>query len=63
MKKWLVCLCLVLASLEVQAQKEKQDSLGMTVIKENPFTLVKNQNRSGTCWDFATVGFFEGEIL
>ena len=63
MKKWFVCLCLMLASLEVLAQKEKQDSLGMTVIKENPITSVKNQNRSGTCWDFATVGFFEGEIL
>ena len=63
MKKWFVCFCLVLTSLEVLAQNEKQDSLGMTVIKENPITSVKNQNRSGTCWDFATVGFFEGEIL
>ena len=63
MKKWVVCLCLVLASLEVLAQKEKEDSLGMTIIKENPITSVKNQSRSGTCWDYATVGFFEGEIL
>ena len=63
MKKCFVCLCLVLASPEVLAQKEKNDSLGMTVLKENPITSVKNQNRSGTCWDFATVGFFEGEIL
>ena len=63
MKKCFVCLCLVLASLEVLAQNEKQDSLGMTVIRENPITSVKNQYRSGTCWDYATVGFFEGEIL
>ena len=63
MKKCFVCLCLVLASLEVFGQNVKQDSLGMTVIKKNPITSVKNQYRSGTCWDFATVGFFEGEIL
>ena len=43
--------------------EEKKDSLVFTVVKENPITPVKNQNRSGTCWDFATVGFFEGEIL
>ncbi len=24
---------------------------------------MKNQSRSGTCWDFATLGFFESEIL
>ncbi len=34
-----------------------------TTVKENPITSVKNQHRSGTCWDFATLGFFESEIL
>jgi len=34
-----------------------------TIIKELPITCIKNQNRSGTCWDFATLGFFESEIL
>lgn len=34
-----------------------------TTIKENPITSVKNQNRSGTCWAYATVGFVESEIL
>ena len=28
-----------------------------------PITSVKNQNRSGTCWAYATVGFFEAEVL
>lgn len=32
-------------------------------IKENPITSVKNQHRSGTCWDYATLGFLESEIL
>ena len=34
-----------------------------TVIKENPITSVKDQNRSGTCWDYSTISFFEAEIL
>lgn len=34
-----------------------------TTIKENPITSVKDQYRSGTCWDFASLGFIESEIL
>ena len=34
-----------------------------TIIKENPITSVKNQYRSGTCWAYATLGYFESEIL
>ena len=34
-----------------------------TTVKELPITSVKNQYRSGTCWDFATLGFLESEIL
>lgn len=34
-----------------------------TTIKENPITSVKDQHLSGTCWDFATLGFVESEIL
>ena len=34
-----------------------------TIVKELPITSVKNQYRSGTCWDFATLGYFESEIL
>lgn len=28
-----------------------------------PITSMKNQYRSGTCWDYATLSFFESEIL
>ena len=34
-----------------------------TVIKENPITSVKNQNRSGTCWCYSALSFVESEIL
>ena len=33
------------------------------VVKENPITSVKDQHRSGTCWAYATLGYFESEIL
>ena len=44
-------------SAVVQPQKS------FTTVKELPITSVKNQYRSGTCWDYATLGFFESEIL
>ena len=34
-----------------------------TTLKVIPITSVKNQYRSGTCWDFATLGYLESEIL
>ena len=34
-----------------------------TTVKELPITTVKNQYRSGTCWAYATLGYFESEIL
>ncbi len=47
---------------------EKKDSVNsnapvFTTIKENPITSIKNQNRSGTCWDYSTLSFFEAELL
>ena len=34
-----------------------------TVVKENPITSIKDQNKSGTCWDYSTLSYFESEIL
>ena len=34
-----------------------------TPIFKLPITSIKDQNRSGTCWDYATIAFFEAEIL
>ena len=34
-----------------------------TTVKEMPITSIKDQNRSGTCWAYSTLSFFESEIL
>ncbi len=72
MKKTIILSLLLLLSMGLSAQDEstdeKSDSVDVnkpvfTVIKENPITSIKNQNRSGTCWCYSTLSFFESEIL
>ncbi len=68
MKKLLTMSLMAVAVLSANAQEAKKDSIDpnkpvFTVIKENPITSLKNQNRSGTCWDYSTLSFFESEIL
>ncbi len=67
MKKILSLALLTIMALGAQAE-EKKDSAAcnkpvFTTIKENPITSVKDQNRSGTCWDYSTISYFEAEIL
>lgn len=40
-----------------------QSKKSFKIIKELPITNIKNQYRSGTCWAYATLGYFESEIL
>ena len=59
-------LLLLLPSFAVaqdKEQKEEKDTTYFTVIRENPITSIKNQNRSGTCWAYSSLGFFEAELL
>ncbi|HOY31833.1 MAG TPA: C1 family peptidase [Bacteroidales bacterium] len=58
MKKHFIFLLSILITLPVAGQKEK-----MNIIKELKTTPVKNQAMSSTCWSFATVSFFESELL
>lgn len=48
---------------EQEIEKEDSNEPVFTVIKENPITSVKNQAKSGTCWNYSTLSFFESEIL
>ena len=67
MKKLLALALMAVIATGANAQ-EKKDSVNpnkpvFTVIKENPITSIKDQNRSGTCWDYSTLSYFEAEIL
>ena len=42
---------------------ENKNKPVFTTIKELPITSIKDQNRSGTCWAYSTLSFFESEIL
>ena len=43
--------------------QEKTEGFQFTTVKENPITSIKNQNRSGTCWAFSSLSFFEAELI
>ncbi len=46
-----------------QESEEDNEEFEFTTIKELPITSIKNQNQSGTCWAFSSLGFFEAELL
>ena len=66
--KRLITLALVVLMTTGAFAEEKKDSVNknkpvFTTIKENKITSIKDQNRSGTCWDYSTLSYFEAEIL
>ena len=68
MKRFLTFALVAMVALSASAAKKKAPAKNankpvFTVIKENPITTIKDQNRSGTCWDYSTLSFFEAEIL
>lgn len=67
MRKILLVALIALVAGSAQAAKKKAPKVDnkpvFTVVKENPITSIKDQNRSGTCWDYSTLSFFEAEIL
>ena len=67
MKKILTLALLALLATGANAAKPKKAAKSnkpvFTTIKENPITSIKDQNRSGTCWDYSTLSYFESEIL
>ena len=69
MKKSILSVVLVAVTvLGAQAQQRPAAPVNpkdytFTVVKENPITSVKNQNRSGTCWCFSGLSFLESEVI
>lgn len=67
MKKFVTLALLVCMAAGISAQEKKDSSSSnkpvFTTVKENKITSIKDQNRSGTCWAYSTLSFFESEIL
>ena len=67
MKKIIAMALLTMFAVNVSAAKKKAPQKSnkpvFTIVKEIPITSIKDQNRSGTCWDFSTLSYFEAEIL
>ncbi len=59
----LVSLTMATGANAQEAKKDNPNKPVFTVVKENPITSMKDQHRSGTCWDYSTLSFFEDEIL
>lgn len=61
----LVAMTAMSGAMAQEPSKEAQADEGFvfTTVKENPITSIKNQNKSGTCWAYSSLGFFEAELL
>ena len=66
----LICILCSVFCAPIQAQTDttevKKDTIEgwkFTTIDSVGITRVKDQNRSGTCWAFSTLGFLESEVL
>ena len=65
MKKLLTIAAMGMFCISGMAQeaKDKKEGFEFTVVKENPITSIKNQNRAGTCWSYSGLAFIESELL
>ena len=48
---------------EAPVANDSTEGFHFTTVDSIAITPVKNQNRSGTCWSYSTIGFLESELL
>ena len=64
MKRIILTVATLALSLSVYAQDVvKVGPYQLTKIYDNPTTSVKDQNRAGTCWSFATLAMIESDLI
>ena len=67
MKKLMILSLAVLISGGAMAAKKKEavnkNKPVFTTVLENKISSIKDQSRSGTCWNYSTLSYFESEIL
>jgi len=62
MKKFVAATLLLACSLTT-VEAQENDGYVFTPVKELKITPIQNQNRTGTCWCFSTMGFIESELI
>lgn len=67
MKKLITLALMACVATGITAQEKKESKNEnkpvFTTVKANKITSIKDQNRSGTCWAYSTLSYFEAEIL
>ena len=68
MKKVIISMLLGVFALSSMAQEattasDTTEGFRFTTVDSIAITPVKDQNRSGTCWSYSTIGFLESELL
>ena len=68
MKKVIISMLLGAFALSSMAQEattasDTTEGFRFTTVDSIAITPVKDQNRSGTCWGYSTIGFLESELL
>ena len=57
------CMLTVGAAKPKKGEEANKSKPVFTTVKENKITSIKDQSRSGTCWNYSTLSYFEAEIL
>lgn len=64
MKKWILCAAILFSAAAMAQNTNKEGSqYQFTTIKNLDAYDVQNQGRTGTCWSFSGLSFFESELL
>ncbi len=63
MKKNLIIAALLICSTSMSAQENTADKYVFTTVDSLGITPIKDQNQSGTCWSFSSIGLFESELI
>lgn len=66
MKKTILLAFAALMGVTAFAQdtpEKNKEGFEFTIVKENPITSMKNQNRAGTCWCYSSLAFIESELM